>query len=106
MGERLRRLQELLNKSEEEHKRKDMELEQIRVRYAQMEQAKDVKRSVDNSQYLKNALLQYFDGRIAIEQLLQIAAVGLSFNEEEKKKARSSKLMTEQTASGGMFGSW
>merc|ERR1712130_184021 len=105
--ERLRRLQELLNKSEEEHKRKDSELEQIRVRYAQIEQAKDVKRSVDNSRYLKNALLQYFDGRIAIEQLLQIAAVGLSFNEEEKKKARSSKLMTEQTASmGGVFGSW
>merc|ERR550525_759331 len=102
--ERLRRLQELLNKSEEEHKRKDSELEQIRVRYAQIEQAKDVKRTVDNSQYLKNALLQYFDGRIAIEQLLQIATVGLNFNEEEQKKARGSKLMTEQTASSGMFG--
>ena len=104
--ERLRRLQELLSKSEEEHKRKDSELEQIRVKYAQIARAKDVKRTVDNSEYLKNALLQYFDGRIAIEQLLQIATVGLSFNEEEQKKARGSKLLTEQTSSGGVFGSW
>ena len=105
--DRLRRLQELLNKSEDEHKRKDSELERIQARYAQIAQAQDVKRSVDNSEYLKNALLQYFDGRIAIEQLLQIAAVGLSFNEEEKRKARDGKRMTEQTsAMGGVFGSW
>mmetsp|Transcript_20485 Transcript_20485/g.32783 ORF Transcript_20485/g.32783 Transcript_20485/m.32783 type:complete len:181 (+) Transcript_20485:1-543(+) len=105
--ERLRRLQELLNKSEQEHKRKDSELHYLRDRFAQIQQAQDVKRSADNTEYLKNALLQYFDGTISVNQLVSVAAVGLHFSDEEQKKAQNSKLMHgNEGIIGGYVKSW
>lgn len=82
LEDRVQRLEGLLSESDEEHKRKDSELEQIQI----------------YSQYLKHSLLQYCDGKIAVKQMLQIAAVGLDFSEEEKKKANSSKLVIEETS--------
>jgi len=105
---RLRRLQELLRKSEEEHKRKDSELGFVRSQLAQIEGAKDVQKTADNSAYLKNALLQYFDARIDIKQLADIAAVGLRFSAEEQSKAQSAKLLNEEDNAGigGYVKSW
>ena len=81
--DRLRRVQELLNKSE------------------------DVKKSADNSEYLKNALLQYFDGKIDLNNLISVVSVGLRFNDEEQKKAKSCKLIEDQAGMiGGYVKSW
>ena len=104
--DRLRRLQELLNKSEEEHKRKDSELEYFRGKFAQIEQAQDVKKTADNSEYLKNALLQYFDGNIDSNVLVKIVAKGLNFSEEETKKAQGGKLLNNDAGIGGYVKSW
>eukprot|EP01083_Nonionella_stella_P071118 190842_1 len=105
--DRVRRLQELLNKAQEEHKQKDGELHYLKTKLEQIEQAQDVKKSADNSEYLKNALLQYFDAKININQLVSVAAVGLRFNEEEQKKAKNSKLIHQQDGYiGGYVKSW
>jgi len=97
--ERLKRLQELLAESEEQHKRKNLKMEQLKASSFKMEKgAKDeAKDDWNHTEYLKNAILQYFDGKISINQLLSVVTVGLSLNEDEKKKAKNSKLISEQT---------
>lgn len=53
-------------------------------------QKKKIKKFEMNSEYLKNVFLNYFEGKIDRNQLLPIIAVGLGFNDDERKKARNS----------------
>merc|ERR1712190_102277 len=85
--ERLKQLTALLVESEAQHKRKKTP--------PQMEAAAS---SLNHSEYLKNALLQYFDAKISVQELLAVVSVGLNLDEKERKKAKQGKLMTEQTA--------
>eukprot|EP01083_Nonionella_stella_P317163 1153404_1 len=106
---RLKRLQELLHKSEQLHKRKNSQLQYLKTTFMSNNQSQDdMKKFVDNSEYLKSTILQYFEGNISVDQLLSVMSVGLGFNEEELRKAESSKLVMAQSGSGigGYVKSW
>ncbi|ETO20097.1 Protein kinase domain containing protein [Reticulomyxa filosa] len=60
---RIRKLQELLQGSQDTLKSKEYELEYLRNQLQRMEEAQDVKKSADNSAYLKNVLMGYFEGK-------------------------------------------
>eukprot|EP01083_Nonionella_stella_P133001 404393_1 len=106
---RLKRLQELLHKSEQLHKRKNSQLQYLKTTFMSNNQSQDdMKKFVDNSEYLKSTILQYFEGNISVDQLLSVMSVGLGFNEEELRKAESSKIVMAQSGSGigGYVKSW
>ena len=92
--ERLKRLKELLAESEEQHKRKNVQLESLKA--SSNFGIENVEMSLNHSEYLKNALLQYFDGKISVHQLLSVVTVGLRLSDNEQKKAKNSKLLLEQ----------
>jgi len=89
-------LAELLAESEEQHKRKNMQMEELKV--AKFATKNEESSSWNHSEYLKNALLQYFDGKIDLNNLISVVSVGLNLDEEEREKAKQGKLVTEQTA--------
>merc|ERR1739844_175789 len=88
--QRLSRLQELLAESENQHKRKNIHMEEMKMS-AMKSDSKTSKNAEpwNHSEYLKNPLMQYFDAKITIHQLLAVVSVGLSLDEEEQEKAKN-----------------
>ena len=89
---RLRRLQELLKKSEETQHSKDNELSFLRQQLSRMNEAQDVKKSADNLEYLKNVLLNYFQGKTDVKATISVVASVLKFSADEETKAREGKV--------------
>jgi len=85
---RIRHLQELLNNSEEQNKQKETILNHLKQQMDRISESEDIKKNADNTQYLKNVLLSYFEGRTDVKQTISIVSAVLKFTPEEENKVR------------------
>ena len=71
------------------------ELNFLRKEVKKMETAKDIKKTADNTEYLKNVLLSYFEGKTDKKTMIAVCSAVLQFNENEH--SRAIKCITNQS---------